>query len=76
VNVAPFVFVPKHQEENFDTFVADNVILEGSYHKILCEPSYEENSDAVNPKTGEHEKTIRSGFPSSWIRDFGTLVGT
>lgn len=76
VNLAPFIFVPQHQEGNFDAYISENNILEGSYHKIICDPSYEENSDAIDPRTGENKKTIKSGFPSSWIRDFGTLVGT
>lgn len=74
VDIPPHVFVPKQQEENFDQFMNENQLPEGSYIKIICDPEYVVNEDAVDMNTGKTQKMTKSGFETSWIRDWGTWI--
>jgi len=73
VDIASYVFVPKHLETDFKSFVEDNGLTEKQYHIVLCDPEYALEDDARETETGKAvPPQKRKGFLSSWIRDWGT----
>lgn len=72
VDVTPYVYVPRYSKDTFNAFLVESGIPPEACHKVLCDPEYEVNDDAVEVDSGKHKSVIKSGFPSSWIRDWGT----
>lgn len=75
VSIAPYVFVPRYLSEDFNAFIQDNRLKPEQCHVIICDPEYEESSDAAEMDSGKKAPNIkRKGFISSWIRDWGSMV--
>ena len=52
-------------------------LKEEQYNAVFCDPEYEISSDAAEIGTGKQAPNLkRTGFIHSWIRDWGSMIGT